>query len=57
MRHFKLPDGSYLNPAQIDRFEVKKHFMSKEYDVSLIEKKAETKEHWASTCRFRGRKS
>ncbi|HVA14604.1 MAG TPA: hypothetical protein VNF99_15260 [Stellaceae bacterium] len=38
MLHIKLPNGSSCNPAEIDRFVIEKHFMSKKYYVALIQK-------------------
>jgi Bacterial RNA polymerase, alpha chain C terminal domain len=35
MRRIQLPNGTYLNPAEIGKFEIKKHFFSRQYSVPV----------------------
>jgi hypothetical protein len=35
MQRLKLPDGSYVNPGTVDRVQVKKHFLGKNYYVQM----------------------
>ncbi|MBV9203540.1 MAG: hypothetical protein JOY83_28140 [Alphaproteobacteria bacterium] len=36
MQRLKLPDGSYVNPGEVDRLQVKKHFFGKNYYVQIL---------------------
>jgi flagellar biosynthesis/type III secretory pathway protein FliH len=35
MQRLKLPDGSYVNPGEVERLGVKKHFFGKNYCVQI----------------------
>lgn len=35
MRQIQLPDGTYVNPAEIGRFAIEKHFLSNKYLLKI----------------------